>query len=175
MALLIASRDPATAQLDVRRMLDKKYPGNGNAALHDFQQGILDRLVGDRMMAQAVRFLRLPRRSAGGGGTAWSPLLLSCAAPGEIGIRMALGASRGRVVASMLRRACVMLAAGLAGGTVLAVLAGREASTCLRPQAVGPDGSRRRRRAARTRHPVGQPGSILARANVNPIDSLRGE
>jgi len=49
----------------------------------------------------------------------------------EIGIRMALGASRGRVVASMVRSATVMLGAGLVAGTALALLAGRGASTLL--------------------------------------------
>jgi hypothetical protein len=39
----------------------------------------------------------------------------------EIGIRIALGASRSRVVAAILRSACAMLAVGLAAGTALAL------------------------------------------------------
>jgi hypothetical protein len=49
----------------------------------------------------------------------------------EIGIRMALGASRGRVVAAMLGNACLMLGIGLVAGTALALPAGRGASTLL--------------------------------------------
>ena len=94
----------------------------------------------------------------------------------EIGIRMALGASRVRVVVAMLRNACIMLAAGLVAGTVLALFAAREASTLLfglKPWdpsiLVG---------AAVLLAVVTVVASLipsLRAANVNPIDSLRAE
>ena len=49
----------------------------------------------------------------------------------EIGIRMALGASRGSVVCLIVREASGLLVAGLAIGGVLAVIAGRAADTLL--------------------------------------------
>jgi putative ABC transport system permease protein len=49
----------------------------------------------------------------------------------EIGIRMALGANRGKVIGLVLREAGVMLAAGLVAGTLLAVWAAQAASTLL--------------------------------------------
>jgi ABC-type antimicrobial peptide transport system permease subunit len=49
----------------------------------------------------------------------------------EIGIRIALGASRGRVISDLLRDAATLLLLGLLAGTALALLAGREASSML--------------------------------------------
>lgn len=49
----------------------------------------------------------------------------------EIGIRMALGADRGRVLAMMMREAAVLLATGLGIGAVLALLTARAAGSFL--------------------------------------------
>lgn len=95
---------------------------------------------------------------------------------GEIGIRMALGASRGRIVTNVLRNSCLMLGIGLAAGTVLALFAGRGTSSLLF--------------GLKPWDPVTLAGTAallflvtvvatvvpsLRAANVNPIDCLRAE
>jgi predicted permease len=49
----------------------------------------------------------------------------------EIGIRMALGADRGRVLGLIMREAATLLAIGLAAGTVLALFAAKAAASLL--------------------------------------------
>jgi putative ABC transport system permease protein len=49
----------------------------------------------------------------------------------EIGIRIALGADRGRVIGLVMRNTATMLAIGVAVGTALALLAGRAANSML--------------------------------------------
>ena len=93
----------------------------------------------------------------------------------EIGIRMALGASRGRVVAAMLRNSCAMLACG-AAGTVLALFATREASTLL--FGLKPWDPSTLIGAAVLLAGVTVVACLvpsMRAANVNPIDSLRAE
>jgi predicted permease len=175
MAILIASRDPVAAQSAVQRTLDAQYPGN-QMQFSDFQQGILDHLVGDRMMARLAGFFGILAALLVVVGLHGILSYFVAQRRSEIGIRMALGVSRGRVVAGMLRSACVMLAGGLAAGTVLSLLAGRGASTLLF--------------GLKSWDPVTLAGAAallalvtvvasvvpsLRAANVNPIDSLRAE
>ena len=173
--MLIASRNPAADQLAVGHFLGEKYPGI-QMQFSNLHQNIVDQLVGDRMMAMLSGFFGF-----------LAALLVIVGLHGvlsyflaqrrrEIGIRMALGASRGRVVSAMLRSACVMLLAGLVAGTVLALLAARAASTMLF--------------GLKPWDPVtlAGAGALLAvvtlaaslvpsmrAAHVNPIDSLRAE
>ncbi len=173
MAMLIASRDPATAQQAVRQMMNQKHPGT-EMQFYDFQQGIRDHLVGDRMMARLSGFFGILATLLVVVGLHGVLSYFLAQRRSEIGIRMALGASRRRIVAAMLRNAFTMLAAGLVAGTVLALLAGRGASTLLY--------------GLKPWDPVTLAGAsvllalvtVLASlvpsvraANVNPIDSLR--
>jgi len=129
-ALMFASPNPAVAQQAVRRMFEEKQPGT-MMQFYNFQQGILDNLVGDRMMARLSGFFGILAGLLVAVGLYGMLSYFLAQRRGEIGIRMALGASRGRVIGSMLRDASIMLLVGLVVGTTLAVLAGRGASTML--------------------------------------------
>jgi hypothetical protein len=175
MAIFIASRDPIAAQSAVRRMLEANYPGL-DMQFSDFQQGILDHLVGDRMMARLAGFFGVLAALLVIVGLHGVLSYFLAQRRGEIGIRMALGATRGRIVAATLGNSCLMLGIGLVAGTALALLAGRGASTLLfglKPwdplTLVG---------AAALLALVTVVASVvpsLRAANVNPIDSLRAE
>lgn len=174
-AILIASRDPAAAQLAVRHMLDKKHPGTA-MQFFDFQQGILDHLVGDRMMARLSGFFGILAALLVVVGLHGLLSYFLAQRRSEIGIRMALGAGRGRVVGDMLRNACVMLLAGLVAGTLLSFFATREASTLL--FGLKPWDPMTLAGAALLLAAVTVVASLvpsMRAANVNPIDSLRAE
>ena len=175
MAMLIASRDSATAQVAVRHMLDEKHPGM-EMQFYDFQQGILDHLVGDRMMARLSGFFGVLATLLVVVGLHGVLSYFLAQRRSEIGIRIALGASRGRVIASMLRDACVMLVAGLVVGTALTLLASREASTLL--FGLKPWDPVTLAGAAVLLAVVTVVASLvpsMRAAYVNPIDSLRAE
>ena len=175
LAILITSRAPVAAQSAVRYLLDSEHPGM-EMGFSDFQQGILDHLVGDRMMARLAGFFGVLAALLVVVGLHGVLSYFLAQRRSEIGIRMALGASRGRVVAAMLGNACLMLGIGLMAGTALALLAGRGASTLLF--------------GLKSWDPVTLAGAAallalvtviasvvpsLRAANVNPIDSLRAE
>jgi predicted permease len=174
-AILIASRDPVAAETAVQRMLEREYPGLG-MQFSDFQQGILDQLVGDRMMARLAGFFGILAALLVVVGLHGVLSYFLAQRRGEIGIRMALGASRGRVISGMLRDSCLLLGIGLVAGTALALLAGRGASALLF--------------GLRSWDPVTLAGAAgllalvtivaslvpsMRAANVNPVDSLRAE
>ena len=128
--MLIASRDPASEQLAVGRRLSEKYPGI-QMQFSILQHNVADHLVGDRMMARLSGFFGFLAALLVVVGLHGVLSYFLAQRRREIGIRIALGASRGRVVAAMLRNARVMLLAGLVAGTVLALFATRGASTLL--------------------------------------------
>jgi predicted permease len=175
MVMLIASRDPAAAQRAVRHILDGKYPGV-ETQFFDFQQGILDHLVGDRMMARLSGFFGVLAALLVVIGLHGVLSYFLAQRRSEIGIRIALGASRGRVVTAMLGNACLMLVAGLAVGTVLALFVTREAGSLLfglKPWDPEPLAGAAALLAVVT--VVASLGPSMRAANVNPIDSLRAE
>lgn len=130
MAMMFAARDRASAVETVRRVLEQKHPGT-SMQFFDFEQAIRDNLVGDRMMALLSGFFGILAALLVVVGLYGVLTYFLAQHRGEIGIRIALGASRGRVVGGLLFEAVIMLLVGLVTGTGLALLAGRQAASML--------------------------------------------
>jgi predicted permease len=130
MALMFAARDRASSVETVRHMFEEKHPGT-IMQFFDFEQGIRDNLVGDRMMAMLSGFFGVLAALLVVVGLYGVLSYFLAQRRSEIGIRIALGASRGRVISDLLRDAATLLLLGLLAGTALALLAGREASSML--------------------------------------------
>ena len=175
MGMVIASRDSIAAQLAVRHMLEQNHPGT-RMGFYDFHQGILDHLVGDRMMARLSGFFGILAALLVVVGLHGVLSYFLAQRRSEIGIRMALGASRGRVVIAMLRSALLMLFVGLVAGTALGLAATREAGTML--YGLTPSDPLAFASAAALLALVTVLASLIPSmraANVNPIESLRSE
>jgi predicted permease len=129
-AMMIAAKDgPATISA-IRRAIGAKHP-DMILQFFDFQQGIRDNLVGERMMAMLSGFFGVLAALLVMIGLYGVLSYFITQRRNEIGIRIALGADRGRVVGLVLRDTAAMLAIGLVLGTGLALLAGRAATTML--------------------------------------------
>ena len=175
MGVVIASPDPAAAQQAVLQFMHEKHPALG-AQFFDYRQNILDGLVGDRMMASLAGFFGILAALLVIVGLHGVLSYFLSQRRSEIGIRIALGASRGRVVGSMLRGACGMLAFGLVVGTVLTLFASRGATTLL--FGLKPWDPLTLFAAAALLAVVTMVASLipsLRAAQVNPIDALRAE
>jgi predicted permease len=130
MAMMFAARDRALAVETVRHLFEEKHPGT-IMQFYDFEQGIRDNLVGDRMLAMLSGFFGVLAALLVVVGLYGVLSYFLAQRRSEIGIRIALGASRSRVIGDLLRDAAMMLMLGLLAGTALALVAGREASSML--------------------------------------------
>ncbi len=129
-AMMFASRDGAGTEQAVRHMFDEKHPGT-MMQFYNFKQGIRDNLVGDRMMAMVSGFFGILAALLVVVGLYGMLSYFLSQRRSEIGIRLALGASRAQVIGGLLGDAIKMLLLGLCGGTLMALFAGRQASTML--------------------------------------------
>jgi ABC-type antimicrobial peptide transport system permease subunit len=119
----------------VKRALAAKHP-DVIAEFTDFQKQIRDDLVGERLMAMLSGFFGLLATLLAIIGLYGVISYIVVMRRNEIGIRMALGASRRNVVGVILRQTFVLLALGIAVGVVLALAVTRGASSllyCLQP------------------------------------------
>jgi len=175
MTLMISARDAAGVERTVRQLFEQKHPGI-NMQFASFEQGIRDGLVGDRLMAMlSGAFGMLAELLVIIGLYGVLSYFLS-QRRGEIGIRLAFGASRGRVTRESLLGALKMLAIGLFVGALLTLLAGRQASTMV--YGLKPWDPPTLIAAAALLGVVTvltSLGPALKAANVNPIETLRAD
>jgi predicted permease len=130
-ALMIHSNLPPEIIIDsVKRRIAQKHP-EIFATYRVFQSQIQDRLVPERLMAMLSGFFGLLAAVLAMAGLYGVIAYIVARRRNEIGIRVALGASRGRVIGMVMREAALLLVIGVAIGAALSLVAGREASSLL--------------------------------------------
>ncbi|WP_263360030.1 ABC transporter permease [Acidicapsa ligni] len=127
---MIATSIGPDAIVALRHNIEAKYP-NMSLQFFDFQQEIRDGLVGDRMMAMLSGFFGVLAALLVAVGLYGVLSYFITRRRNEIGIRIALGAKRGQVIALIMRDTAAMLLVGIVLGTGLALLAGRAATAML--------------------------------------------
>ncbi|HEV2426459.1 MAG TPA: ABC transporter permease [Terriglobia bacterium] len=96
-----------------------------------FQTMIREELLGERLLATLSDFFGVLAALLAIVGLYGVMSYMVVRRTNEIGIRMTLGASRGEIVAMIVREAGVLLAAGLVAGVALSLAAGRAAGSML--------------------------------------------
>jgi predicted permease len=97
----------------------------------DFQQRIRDGFVRERLLALLAGFFGLLAALLAMVGLYGVISYLVAQRRNEIGVRMALGADRGQVLAMVMREAVRLLALGILVGTALSLVAGQSAGSLL--------------------------------------------
>jgi predicted permease len=130
-ALLVrSSLPPEVIAESMKRRLGEKHP-EAIVYATSFQQRIQSRLLRERLMAMLSGFFGLLAALLGMLGLYGVVSYLVTQRRNEIGIRIALGASRSQVVRMVMREAALLLAIGVTIGSVLSLAAGRAAQSLL--------------------------------------------
>jgi predicted permease len=130
-AIMIHSNlNSAAVAAAAKRVIAEKHP-DVITEFSDFQKDIRDGLAEERLMATLSGFFGLLAVLLAVVGLYGVISYIVAMRRNEIGIRMALGATRGNVVAIIVRQTLVLLALGVAVGVVLALAAVRTASSLL--------------------------------------------
>jgi predicted permease len=121
---------PAAVAEAAKRIIAEKHP-DVVTQFADFQKEIRDGLVEERLMAMLSGFFGLLAVLLAVVGLYGVISYIVAMRRNEIGIRMALGASRGDVVGIIVRQTLALLALGVGVGVVLTLAAVRSASSLL--------------------------------------------
>jgi predicted permease len=121
---------PAAIAAAAKRVIAEKHP-DVVTQFADFQKEIRDGLVEERLMAMLSGFFGILAVLLAVVGLYGVISYIVAMRRNEIGIRMALGASRGDVVAIIVRQTLLLLALGVGLGVVLALAAVRSAGSLL--------------------------------------------
>jgi predicted permease len=128
--MIHSSIDPAAAIAGVRGLLSQKHP-EIVAEFSVFRERIRDGMVRERLMAMLSGFFGLLAAVLAMVGLYGVISYIVARRRNEIGIRIALGAGQSRIVGMILRDAGLLLAIGLAAGSVLALAGGQAANSLL--------------------------------------------
>ena len=128
--MIHSTTTPAMVVAAIKHRIAEKHP-EIVLEFSDFQMRVHDGLVRERLMAMLSGFFGLLAALLTTVGLYGVIAYLVTRRRNEIGIRMALGARRGQVVALVMREAGRLVVIGVAIGTVLALVAGRGAGSLL--------------------------------------------
>lgn len=128
--IIYSSLPPPTVMAAVKRRLAESHP-DVVAEFGDFQKQILDGLVMERVMAMLSGFFGALAAALAAIGLYGVISYIVAMRRNEIGIRIALGASRSSVVTLVLRQTVLLLAVGVVIGVVVALAAARSADSLL--------------------------------------------
>jgi putative ABC transport system permease protein len=129
--LMIHSNEPPAAiGATIKRGLAARHP-DVIVELSDFQRDIRDELTPERLMVMLSGFFGVLAAVLAMVGLYGVISFLVARRRNEIGIRLALGAERGQVVAMVMREAGRLLAIGVVTGIALSLVAGRGARSLL--------------------------------------------
>jgi predicted permease len=128
--IIYSSVPPPTVMAAVKRRLAEQHP-DVVAEFADFQKQILDELVMERVLAMLSGFFGVLAAALAAIGLYGVISYVVVMRRNEIGIRMALGASRSGVVNLILRQTVLLLAVGGVIGVVFALAAARSAGSLL--------------------------------------------
>jgi len=129
--ILLRSNLPVSSMMtSVRQALGAANPGIA-FHFHVFKTQIRESLIRERLMATLSGFFGALAALLGAIGLYGVLSYTVARRTQEIGIRQALGANRGDIVKMIMREAAILLLAGLAVGTALALAAAKAASAML--------------------------------------------
>jgi predicted permease len=121
---------PAALSATIKRSLAARHP-DVIMEFSDFQKDVRDGLTPERLMAMLSGFFGVLAAVLAMVGLYGVISFLVARRRKEIGIRLALGAERGQVVAMVMREAGRLLAIGVVTGAALSLVAGRGARSLL--------------------------------------------
>jgi predicted permease len=128
--MILSNLNPAAVAAAAKLRIAEKHP-DVVTQFADFQSEIRDGLVEERLMASLSGFFGLLAVLLAVVGLYGVISYIVAMRRNEIGIRVALGASRADIVGIILRQTLVVLALGLGIGVVLALVAVRSAASLL--------------------------------------------
>jgi putative ABC transport system permease protein len=128
--IIYSTVPPPTVMAAVKRRLAERHP-DVVAEFGNFQKQILDGLVIERVMAMLSGFFGVLAATLAAIGLYGVISYIVAMRRNEIGIRMALGATRSTVVSLILRQTVLLLAVGVVIGVVFALVAARSADSLL--------------------------------------------
>ena len=128
--MIHSNAPPAAISATIKRSLAASHP-DVIMEFGDFQKQIRDQLTPERLMAMLSGFFGVLAAVLAMVGLYGVISFLVARRRNEIGIRLALGAERGQVVAMVMREAGRLLLIGVVTGAALSLLAGRGARSLL--------------------------------------------